>query len=232
MQLTKELLGTTDAYIKKLARGGIHTVADLLSCYPKDIEDTSQVLDHFAYINVQEKNTIKVTVANIKKERTKYQKTLVKIIVSDSASQLCECVFFRSPWMLTQLQVGQTIIIKGKPKYEYGKLSFPQPEIEIYKEDRQALLPVYSDIQGVGAKWLASKIPLLQSYLSYLPEIVPSEVSQKRGFLSRHENVASLHFPKSKQDFERAKRELAYEELWQIQHDAMLRKLTIQDESE
>lgn len=98
-------------------------------------------------MNVKEKNTLKVKVANIKKERTRYNKTLVKIIISDASGQLCECVFFRAPWMLTQVTIGQDIIVKGKPKYEYGKLSFSQPDIEPYKPDRQTLVPVYADIQ-------------------------------------------------------------------------------------
>ena len=62
MKLTKNLLHTTDSYIQRLARGGVETVEDLLLFFPKDLEDTSSILDTFAYVNIQEKNTIKVIV--------------------------------------------------------------------------------------------------------------------------------------------------------------------------
>jgi len=39
------------------------------------------------------------------------------------------------------------IIIHGKPKYEYGKLTFVQPDIELFDPERQAYLPTYIEIQ-------------------------------------------------------------------------------------
>ena len=65
MRLTKTLLHTTESYITRLARGGIETVEDLLLFFPRDLENTADVLDSFAYVNIQEKNTIKVTLINI-----------------------------------------------------------------------------------------------------------------------------------------------------------------------
>lgn len=38
MHLTKALLRTTDAYIKKLNTAGIHQVEDLLTHYPRELE--------------------------------------------------------------------------------------------------------------------------------------------------------------------------------------------------
>ena len=80
------------------------------------------------------------------------------------------------------MKVGQEIIVRGKPKYEYGKLSFAQPEIESYSEERQVLIPVYSDIQGVGAKWIAGKMPLLEHYLDLMHEILPEDIREKKDF--------------------------------------------------
>jgi RecG-like helicase len=105
MQLTKSLLHTTDNYIQRLYRGGIETVEDLLLFFPRDLENTSNILESFAYVNIQEKNTIKVTLINILREKTKYQKNLTKFVVSDINGMLTECVFFHTPFFKKPLQL-------------------------------------------------------------------------------------------------------------------------------
>ena len=148
MQLTKQHLRTTDAYIKKLNKGGIETIQDLLEHFPKGIQDTSDVLERFAYVNVKEINTLKVTFMSLTTQRTRYNKMLTKVIVADIDDNLSECVFFnRPPYKLDGVKPGTEMIITGKPEYAYGKLSFKMPDIEIYQRERQALIPVYGDIQ-------------------------------------------------------------------------------------
>jgi len=104
MQLTKSLLHTTENYIERLRRSGIETVEDLLLFFPKGLENTSDVLESFAYVNIQEKNTIKVTLMNIVNEKTKYQKNLTKFVISDCNGMLTECVFFHTPFFKKPLK--------------------------------------------------------------------------------------------------------------------------------
>ncbi len=231
MRLTKTILHTTESYIQRLARGGIETVQDLLLFFPRGLEDTADVLESFAYVNVQEKNTIKVTLVNIIQERTKFQKQLTKFLVSDKNNMLCECVFFHTPFFKKPIKAGDTIIIHGKPKYEYGKLSFPQPDIELYESDRLAYLPIYMELQGINTKWFREKIPLLFPFLHLLPEVLPEEIRLKKKHRPRIENIQTLHAPKTLEAYEQAKHELAYEELWELQYRALQRKKIIQEAS-
>jgi len=231
MQLTKSLLHTTDNYIERLRRGGIETVEDLLLFFPRDLENTSNILESFAYVNIQEKNTIKVKLMNIIREKTKYQKNLTKFVISDTNGMLTECVFFHTPFFKKPIQIGDIIIIHGKPKYEYGKLTFVQPDIEPFEAERQAYLPIYIEIQGINTKWFREKIPLLFPYLHLLPEVLPIHISTERKHAPRMENIRTLHAPKTLADFEKAKHELAYEELFELQYRAIQRKKIIQDAS-
>lgn len=231
MRLTKTLLHTTESYIQRLARWGIETVEDLLLFFPRDIENTADVLDSFAYVNIQEKNTIKVTLINILQERTRFQKKLTKFLVSDKNGMLSECVFFHTPFFKHPIKPGDTIIIHGKPKYEYGKLSFPQPDIELFDEKRQAYLPIYTEIQGINTKWFREKIPLLFEYLRLIPEVLPEEIQEIRKHRPRVDNIRALHAPKTLEVYEQAKHELAYEELFELQYKALQRKKIIQESS-
>lgn len=64
----------------------------------------------------------------------------------------------------------------------------------------------------------------MESYLQEITDILPPEIRIKKGFRSRRENIAALHFPKSEADFHRSRSELAYEELFMIQFCGIERK--------
>ncbi len=231
MKLSKSLLHTTDSYIQRLNRWGIDTIEDLLLFFPRDIENTADVIDALAYVNIQEKNTIRVTLINILQERTRFQKNLTKFLIVDKHGISSECVFFRTPFFKQPIKPGDTIIVHGKPKYEYGKLSFPQPDIELFDEKRQAYLPIYTEIQGINTKWFREKIPLLLEYLKYIPEVLPEEIQNVRKHRPRAVNIRALHAPETLETYEQAKHELAYEELFELQYKALQRKKIIQEAS-
>jgi RecG-like helicase len=69
-KLTKSLLHTTDNYIKALEKGGIIYVLDLLSHFPREYEDRTNVLDNFSLINIKEKNTILVKLVSLNTVKT------------------------------------------------------------------------------------------------------------------------------------------------------------------
>ena len=132
MILTKELLRTTDAHIKKLKAGGIETTEDFLLHFPRAIEDRSEVLESFTLVNLKEKNTLKLKIESIVSERTRNGKTLSKVLLKDINGYVSEAVFFTKPYFLSKFASGDTVLLHGKAKYDYGKLSFPAPEIELF----------------------------------------------------------------------------------------------------
>lgn len=81
--LTKSLLHTTDNYIKALEKAGIKTVGDLINQFPRDYEDRTEVLDSFSLINIQEKNTILVTLMSLNSQKTAGNKLLTKAVLED-----------------------------------------------------------------------------------------------------------------------------------------------------
>lgn len=132
MQLTAKLLHTTDAYIKSLEKSGVKTVYDMINHYPRDYEDRTNVLDSFSYINLKEKNTILVTLLTIDTTRTANNKLLTKAVFEDKNGFLAEGVWFNRQYLGRQLKLfeGKKILLSGKVKYEYGKISFSSPDTE------------------------------------------------------------------------------------------------------
>ena len=130
MILTKAILHTTDSYIKRLKAVGIETVSDLISHYPRALENRLDAQDSFSLVNIKEKNTIIATIESMTTDRTRNGKTLAKMVLSDAHGFHAEAVWFSRPYFFANFHVSDRVKIFGKPKYEYGRLSFPSPEID------------------------------------------------------------------------------------------------------
>ena len=143
---------------------------------------------------------------------------------SDRNDSRAEAVWFTKPYFLAKFAVGDAVILFGRAKYEYGKLSFPSPELSSANTDQAEFVPVYSDCQYIPGTWFAGKIELIRSTLSEIIEILPTEIRETKQFRPRVLNISALHFPKSEADWARAREELAYEELFMIQYQGLERK--------
>lgn len=168
-------------------------------------------------MNLKEKNTLKLTIEIITTERTRSGKQLTKVVLRDKNGSLAEAVYFTKPYFLQKYVAGDSVMLYGKAKYEYGKLSFPSPELELAQNDYATFVPVYSDCNYIPGTWFSDKMHYLNSYIGEIEEVLPSKIRKKKGFRSRAANIEALHFPKSPEDFARARSELAYEELFMIQ---------------
>ncbi len=222
--LTKTLLHTTDAYIKRLQKGGISTVEDLIGYYPRTYKDKSDVLEYFSFVNIKEPNTLRVKIESITTERTRNNKELSKAVLCDKGGFLSEAVWFNRKFMLQRFHTGDTVKIYGKPKYEYGKLSFPSPDIEFVKDEGASIIPVYPECNYIPSAWFEGKMAYIREYLRTIPEVLPEEIRKQKGFRTKAVNLTAIHFPSSKTDFERARTELAYEELFSLQYEGIMRK--------
>lgn len=232
MQLTKSLLHTTDAHIKRLLEAGIVTVTDLLAYFPRDIEDKSDVCEQFSSLNIVDKQVVKCRVELLTSENTRNKKLLIKAVLIDRDGSYAEAVWFNRKYLLQQFASGDTVLIYGKPKYEYGRLTFPSAEIEHLKASRREIVPVYSDLNYIPGIWIREKIVLLRSYLAgAFTDTVPIEIRQKHGFRTRAENISSIHFPDSIEDFDRSKKELGYEELYHFQKKGLEKKYALERDS-
>lgn len=229
------MLRTTDNYIKALEKAGIKTVWDLLRFFPRDYEDRTQVLDTFSLINLKEKNTILVTLISLDTTRTSGNKILTKAVIEDKNGFLAEAIWFNRKYLASQLQsfTGKKILLSGKVKYAYGKVTFqsPDPETDLSKI-AGGIVPVYSDAQYIPGTWIESKMWNLEKYISEIKENLPEDILKKYKFISRKEAFYKIHFPKNSHDIELAKARLAYEELYKINYSAIASKHKRFDESE
>ncbi len=80
------------------------------------------------------------------------------------------------------------------------------------------LVPVYPETRGLTSRWLRF---LMQTALSKLPqklpEFIPDEILKREKFSPLQDNLQKVHFPRSFEEAERAKRRFRFEELLLLQ---------------
>ncbi len=231
MILSKSLLHTTDVYIKKLREAGIETVVDFIGLYPKDYEDKSDVMTKFSLLNITEKQVIKCTIELLTSEMTRNKKLLIKAVVTDSDGMHAEAVWFNQRMILSKFEKWDTVLLFGKPKYEYGRLSFPSAEIEHFSSKRQEIMPVYSDVNYIPGSWIREKMSYMKPFLDEIVDDIPESIRVKKWIRAKSTNIRDIHFPASIEAFDRAKHELGYGELFQFQLIGVEKKQTAQRES-
>lgn len=233
--LTKEILHTTDNYIKSLKKWWIETIKDMLFFFPKILEDRTLVLDSFSYINIKEKNTILVKIISVENTKTSNKKLLTKVVFEDKNWFLSEWVWFNRDYLSKNIKklTWKKVIVSGKVKYDFWKLSFISPEIETnLSKVNWEVIPIYSDFNYIPWSWIWSKMEFLKGYIKYVDETLPENIIKKYNFISKSKAIELLHFPSSKNDFEIAQNRLAYEELFEINYKSISNKLNRQENSE
>jgi RecG-like helicase len=111
---------------------------------------------------------------------TRNKKLLIKAVLVDADGSYAEAVWFNRKFLLQQFASGDTVLIYSQPKYEYGKLSFPNAEIEHLKQDRREIVPVYSDLNYIPGTWIREKIALLRHAIADISNTIPREIREKK----------------------------------------------------
>lgn len=137
-------------------------------------------MEQFTRVNIAEKQTIKCTIELLTSEYTRNKKQLIKAVLVDKDGNYSEAVWFNRKFLLQKFAAGDTVIIFGQPKYEYGKLSFPNAEIEHYREKRKEIVPVYSDVNYISGNWIREKMELLKSFIAEIPDEIPEKLREKK----------------------------------------------------
>ena len=83
-------------------------------------------------------------------------------------------------FLLQKFFRGDTVVIFGQPKYEYGKLSFPNAEIEHLRETRKEVVPLYSDVNYIPGSWIREKMEYVKNFISEIPEKIPAPIREKK----------------------------------------------------
>ncbi len=208
------------------AEAGIETVEDLLYYIPRRYLDRSS-LKPIGSLGVGEIATIVATVENISIAGSR--RKFLDVIVGDG-SGILHVVFFGGIHFLHKMfSPGDTLLFSGRVDF-FKTRQMVHPEFDFIDSDSRIasihagrIVPLYPSSEKLRAAGFDSRgfrrvmRTAIDSFANEITEMLPSEMMRDYGLPSLREAIISLHFPETFDDAERARRRLAFNELFFMQ---------------
>ncbi|MDQ3017310.1 MAG: ATP-dependent DNA helicase RecG, partial [Bacteroidota bacterium] len=231
----EEILDQPIEYLKGVgpARGellrkelGIHKIGDLLWDLPFRYIDKSQITSISHAKSQPEAVQLKGIFTDKRLEGTGHKKRLVATF--EDASGDLEIIWFQRAKDLEQwIQLKRPYLLYGKLQDYKGRYNMVHPEMEDVTEEKMqatGLEPVYSSTEKLMLRGLDSKgrrkiIKQLMSQLNEydIRENLPAKIISKLRFKTRFESFRDIHLPTTKEDLEKARNRIKFEELFFLQ---------------
>lgn len=214
--------------LARLAKLELVTVSDLLRHFPSRYEDYSTIIP-IKGARAGEKATYEGTV-NTFETRPTYRKKLqitTAVIEDDTASM--RAVWFNQKFLAQSIRVGMAVRVSGTPVIDKGGLLLKSPAIEAARRGpthTARLVPVYPETHGVTSKFLRWQIELLFQRRIAVTDPIPGEILAKLNLPSLARAFQMIHAPRSKDEYQIARKRFAFDEIFLIQLKALQVRLT------
>lgn len=219
------LHGVGEKMAKALADLGILTLADLVYYAPFRYERVEQSVK-IADLSVGTTANFAAQVISKLPIRTTRFRSMIKVKVSDHTGEI-DLIWFNTPFVLSSLSVGQTYYFTGKVSYFKNKLSLTNPTFDKTPPDYGSLIPIYHESSQINSRYLRKLIKLALDSLEFRedPRLYP--VYKNLHLLDLKTALVTVHQPSSEEQdklLERAKRRLAFDEMFTLISGVIARK--------
>lgn len=206
------LRGVGEKKAKMYAKLGISTVDDLLSYYPKDYIDFTE-LKSICEIENGESCAFKGTVT--RKLRPHIGRVAVyQAAVSDGTDEIL-VTFFNNHFSYDNLVLGQCYLFYGKVNCDFAMKQTASP-LFIAENADHAIMPKYSLTKGLSSNMIAANVRTALASCE-TEELMPEYLSEAAELMPMSEALRNIHFPESMEKQREAKRRLVFEELLVLQ---------------
>ena len=209
--------GVGPAKVKLLNKLGINTLEDLITYFPREHEDRSkpkQICD----LQNGEEALIKVSIVSKMVSTRIGSKTMQKLIVRDN-TDVCTITWFNQPYLKDKFVMGQTYYFFGKVSLKYGKIDMVSPvyDTEGSQKNTCKIIPIYPSTYGLSQNSIRQIIENGLRAAGKREETLPQNLLEKCNIVDLNTATKQIHFPDSFEAFNKARRRLAFEELFSTQ---------------
>lgn len=230
-----------------LRKLGLFRAVDLLFFFPRTWEDLTLIRK----IADLEEDVLQTVVATVNSYSSRFTRrgTLTSLYVSDDSGVGLEGLWFNQGWMAEKFAAGKRVLVTGKPVWkEKGFWQMTHPRLIWFGEESESVpnadsdvpasgvlppnspeldpfLPVYPLTEGLTSYHLQRIIrPLLETLPDLLDEVFPTDYLRDHDLLSIAEAVRRIHFPRSVEEGQMARRRFIYQELFLLQLGLSIRR--------
>ncbi len=213
-----EIKGVGPRMAERLEILGIQTINDLLYHFPYRYDDYT-LLKPINQLVYGEQVTVIGTVWETRVRQVRNNK-LVQSTITDGTGKI-QATWFNQPWLVGKLRAGMQIVISGKVDQFLGRPVFQNPDwerLEMEPLRTRRMVPVHRLTSGLSANKLREIVrQVLDNWGHRLPDPLPVEIRQRRGFYSLARAIKQIHFPDNQETLHKARQRLIFDELFQLQ---------------
>jgi ATP-dependent DNA helicase RecG len=222
-----ELKGISTSLATKFGKLGVKTIRDMLYFFPRRHIDYSQ-RKHISELEIDKEQTIVARVWEAATKSTTKGMALTEAIIGDETGNI-RVVWFNQPYLTKRLRTNSRLAISGRVSLWNGHKVFQSPEYEFLESEESIhtgrLVPVYPLTEGLHPRQMRRLMKqTVDRYAPQLVDFLPQEVKQRAGLVSLSQAIAQAHYPDNEQSKNKARRRLAFDELFLIQLGALLRR--------
>ena len=194
----------------------VHTVRDLLLHVPHRYLDFSHVTD-IAHADVGSDATIVATVDEVATKHPRPQLQVTEISVLDQTGVLLVS-FFQRPWISERLKPGDLLALSGKISFAFGFKQMRSPFLEKLDGSKDSstfarILPVHPAGEGASPAWMRRIVAAALADRGDVADFLPAGIVGTHRLMTLGRALREVHFPRSLETKEAARRRLAFDEL-------------------
>lgn len=224
--------GVGPALAAQLRRLGLRTLEDLLYHIPRRYEDRSRYSQLYDAPH-GELRTFRVRVVRIHTPQLRTGRTLTEVYVTDGTA-VGVLKFWGSRHVQKALPPGTEAVVWGRVRRAYGQIEIEHPEYEILTPESGTslhtgrIVPIHPASEGLSTRVIRRVIhTALASHLREVRETLPPPILRDFGLIPLQQALRAVHFPKTLEEAEAARRRLAFDELVGLQLVLLLRRREI-----
>lgn len=229
--LISETFRTDEKQKKALAKLGLETLRDLLSCFPSRygaVGKAKQIADIISGESV----TLFGRISGAKAKKAFRKKIPMGEAWLEDLSGRIKIVWFNQAYMAKMVAEGDAVKVSGKVSAGKSGPYLSNPAIEKTGDIQvagdalfdgnakaDALYPVYPESRGISSSWIAHKIKklLADPALKNMEDHIPADIIKKYNLPSLATALVWIHAPENEAHAEAARKRFAFEEIFLIQ---------------
>lgn len=212
----KDIKGIGEKKIALLNKLGIFTVNNLLEYFPYSYIDTTK-FKKISEITEEGSYSYRLKIISLMENRKKRNIRVTKFLAMDEEMNYCTIVYFNNIFISKNLKINNVYEMYGRAKLLGKNVEIQSPTMQNKANIIGSIIPQYHLCKGISNLDLVKIIQNLLKKNLYFEEKLPSNILNELNLENYDKAIRNIHFPKDNESFIRAKRRLAFDEIFYFQ---------------